>query len=176
MNTIHWAFIARHAVWILGLAIVLAVWSYADWQAHSRQIRRRTAGYPAGVESAMRWLGIVLYRHGPGQWINLAKRGLERRWAAPGRASGVVLARPTRNAALIVEVKRKPDRVGLAAQSRCGEKKTMMSQRMSILVGVLLLIAGVLVLLLNFEPSARWEIRFGPCCSLAAGWRSWSCT
>lgn len=38
MNTIHWAFIARHAVWILGLAIVLAVWSYADWQAHSRQI------------------------------------------------------------------------------------------------------------------------------------------
>ncbi len=41
MNTIHWAFIARHAVWILGLAIVLAVWSYADWQAHSRQIRRR---------------------------------------------------------------------------------------------------------------------------------------
>ncbi len=41
MNTIDWGFAARHAVWILGLGIVLAVWSYGDWQAHRLQVRRR---------------------------------------------------------------------------------------------------------------------------------------
>lgn len=41
MNTIDWAFAAKHAVWVLGLGIVLAVWSYADWQAHQLQVPRR---------------------------------------------------------------------------------------------------------------------------------------
>lgn len=41
MNTIDWAFAAKHAVWVLGLGIVLAVWSYTDWQAHRLQVYRR---------------------------------------------------------------------------------------------------------------------------------------
>lgn len=41
MNTIDWAFAARHAVWLVGLGVVLAVLSYADWQHHTWQLTRR---------------------------------------------------------------------------------------------------------------------------------------
>lgn len=41
MNTIDWGFAARHAVWILGLGVVLAAWSFADWRGHTQRIPRR---------------------------------------------------------------------------------------------------------------------------------------
>jgi len=31
---IDWTGVARNALWILGLSIALAAWSYATWQAH----------------------------------------------------------------------------------------------------------------------------------------------
>ncbi len=42
MNTIDWAFAAKHAVWLLGLGIVLATISYTDWRASTCQVSRRT--------------------------------------------------------------------------------------------------------------------------------------
>ena len=41
MNLIDWVGVAKNALWILGLSVVLAAVSYADWWAAARQQRRR---------------------------------------------------------------------------------------------------------------------------------------
>lgn len=43
MGLIDWPGVARNALWILGLSIVLAAWSYVWWDAGQRQVRRRHA-------------------------------------------------------------------------------------------------------------------------------------
>ena len=48
MNLIDWPALARNALWILGLAIVLAALSYTSWLATSRGVRlSRALGWPA---------------------------------------------------------------------------------------------------------------------------------
>jgi hypothetical protein len=39
MNLIDWPSLARNALWILGLSIVLAAWSYVSWLASQRKVR-----------------------------------------------------------------------------------------------------------------------------------------
>ena len=39
MNLIDWPALARNALWILGLSIVLAAWSYVSWLAARRRVR-----------------------------------------------------------------------------------------------------------------------------------------
>lgn len=43
MDLIDWPGVARNALWILGLSIVLAAWSYASWWASMRRIKMRHA-------------------------------------------------------------------------------------------------------------------------------------
>ena len=48
MNLIDWPSLARNALWILGLSIVLAAWSYVSWLAAQRKVRTwRATGWPA---------------------------------------------------------------------------------------------------------------------------------
>ena len=48
MNLIDWPALARNALWILGLSIVLAAWSYVSWLAAQRKVRTwRATGWPA---------------------------------------------------------------------------------------------------------------------------------
>lgn len=47
MSPIDWLFVARNALWILGLSVVLAAWSYTSWWASVRRVRaRRAVGFP----------------------------------------------------------------------------------------------------------------------------------
>jgi hypothetical protein len=39
MSLIDWPSLVRNALWILGLSIVLAAWSYASWVAAQRRVR-----------------------------------------------------------------------------------------------------------------------------------------
>lgn len=43
MELIDWPFVARNALWILGLSIALAAWSYTSWWAARRRARLRQA-------------------------------------------------------------------------------------------------------------------------------------
>jgi hypothetical protein len=43
MELIDWPGVARNALWILGLSIVLAAWSYTSWWASMRRIKMRHA-------------------------------------------------------------------------------------------------------------------------------------
>jgi len=43
MDLIDWPGVARNALWILGLSIVLAAWSYTSWWASMRRIKMRHA-------------------------------------------------------------------------------------------------------------------------------------
>ena len=47
MDLIDWPGVARNALWILGLSIVLAAWSYTSWWASMHRIQmRRALGLP----------------------------------------------------------------------------------------------------------------------------------
>ena len=43
VTLIDWPGVARNALWILGLSIVLAAWSYVTWDAGQRRVRLRHA-------------------------------------------------------------------------------------------------------------------------------------
>lgn len=43
MQLIDWPGVVRNALWILGLSIVLAAWSYVWWDAGQRRVRWRHA-------------------------------------------------------------------------------------------------------------------------------------
>ena len=53
MNLIDWPALARNALWILGLSIVLAAWSYVSWLAARRKVRD-LAGDSTGRSSTSR--------------------------------------------------------------------------------------------------------------------------
>jgi hypothetical protein len=60
MNLIDWPALARNALWILGLSIVLAAWSHMCWRAAQRGVRlRRAAGWPAFEAPSS--AGLVLF-------------------------------------------------------------------------------------------------------------------
>ncbi len=57
---IDWAGVATNSLWLLGLAVCLAVLSYADWSAHSANRRLRDVlNQPAF--RAMLWSGLTLF-------------------------------------------------------------------------------------------------------------------
>ena len=60
MNLIDWPSLARNALWILGLSIVLAAWSYVSWLAAQRKVRtwRAPAGRSFEVPAAA---GLMLF-------------------------------------------------------------------------------------------------------------------
>jgi hypothetical protein len=43
LDLIDWSAVVRNALWIAGLSIVLAGWSYTSWWAARRGVRMRTA-------------------------------------------------------------------------------------------------------------------------------------
>jgi len=81
MNLIDWPALCRNALWILGLSIVLAAWSYASWLAAQRRVRVwRTTNWPVFVVPAS--AGLLLFA------ISLAW-GATRTWE---RALWVIIA------------------------------------------------------------------------------------
>jgi hypothetical protein len=57
---IDWIGVITNAVWLLGLSVVLAALSYADWSAHRAGRRfRAVAGQP--VFHALVWSGLTLF-------------------------------------------------------------------------------------------------------------------
>jgi hypothetical protein len=43
MELIDWPWVARNGLWVLGLSIAFAAWSYTSWWASSRRVRLRHA-------------------------------------------------------------------------------------------------------------------------------------
>jgi hypothetical protein len=59
MDLIDWPSLARNALWILGLSVVLAAWSYVAWLAARRGVRtRRALEWPVFVVPASSGLMI----------------------------------------------------------------------------------------------------------------------
>jgi hypothetical protein len=53
MNLIDWPSLARNALWILGLSVILAAWSYVSWLAAQHRVRAwRTINWPVFVVPA----------------------------------------------------------------------------------------------------------------------------
>lgn len=63
MALIDWAGVARNALWILGLSVALAAWSYASWQAGVRRIGLRKALGRASFQASFN-LGLLLFSIG----------------------------------------------------------------------------------------------------------------
>jgi membrane protein implicated in regulation of membrane protease activity len=57
---VDWLGVATNSVWILGLALVLAVLSYADWSAHTTRQRLREVLGQAAFRVAL-WSGLTLF-------------------------------------------------------------------------------------------------------------------
>jgi len=59
MVLIDWPSVFRNALWILGLSIVLAAWSYVSWLAAQRRVRTwRALGWPVFTVPASTGLAI----------------------------------------------------------------------------------------------------------------------
>jgi len=43
VDLIDWPFVARNALWILGVSIAFAAWSYTSWWAAGRRLKMRRA-------------------------------------------------------------------------------------------------------------------------------------
>lgn len=63
MDLIDWAGVARNALWILGLSVVLAAWSYASWQASIQRIGIRRVLEGAAFQVPFS-LGLLLFSVG----------------------------------------------------------------------------------------------------------------
>jgi hypothetical protein len=50
MDLIDWPFVGRNALWILGLSIAFAAWSYTSWWASARRVRLRQALDTSGFQ------------------------------------------------------------------------------------------------------------------------------
>jgi len=60
MNLIDWPALIRNALWILGLSVVLAAWSYVSWLAARRGVRAwRTIDWPVFEVPAAAGLALV---------------------------------------------------------------------------------------------------------------------
>jgi hypothetical protein len=57
---VDWLGVATNSVWILGLALVLAVLSYADWSAYTTRQRLRVVLGRAAFRMAL-WSGLTLF-------------------------------------------------------------------------------------------------------------------
>jgi hypothetical protein len=62
---IDWWSVFTHSLWIVGLAIALAVFSFADWQASARHEGLRTS-LDRTLQSPVFWAGIALVCLGAG--------------------------------------------------------------------------------------------------------------
>jgi hypothetical protein len=76
---VDWLGVATNSLWILGLALVLAVLSYADWSAHTAHQRRRVVLGRAAFRMAL-WSGLTLFGVGValsgGRWWERALWGV----------------------------------------------------------------------------------------------------
>ncbi len=63
MDLIDWVGVAKNALWILGLAIMLAAFSYADWWAATNHARLRTV-LGAPIFQTPFNLGLTLFAAG----------------------------------------------------------------------------------------------------------------
>lgn len=63
MTQIDWAGVARNALWIVGLSVVLASWSWAGWLAHTQHIGLRKALEQAALQASFS-LGLLLFSAG----------------------------------------------------------------------------------------------------------------
>ncbi len=71
MDSVDWLGLVTNAVWLIGLAVGLATFSYADWKAHASGRRLREALNERRVSAAL-WSGGTLFCVGlalaGGQW------------------------------------------------------------------------------------------------------------
>jgi hypothetical protein len=76
---VDWLGVATNGVWILGLALALAVLSYADWSAHTTRQRLRVVLGRAAFRMAL-WSGLTLFCVGValsgGRWWERALWGV----------------------------------------------------------------------------------------------------
>ena len=79
MCMVDWLGVATNSVWILGLALVLAVLSYADWSAHMTRQRLREVLGQAAFRVTL-WSGLTLFCVGValsgGRWWERALWGV----------------------------------------------------------------------------------------------------
>lgn len=95
MNLIDWAGVARNALWIAGLSLALAAWSYTGWLAASRKESLRSAlGW--AVFRAPFFAGLALFAAGLA-WaaLSAAEKGA---WAALAAACAWQMVRAWRRA------------------------------------------------------------------------------
>lgn len=56
---IDWGSVAANGLWILGLVVILTTFSYADWLANRRRVRRRDVLASAGFQTLL-CAGMIL--------------------------------------------------------------------------------------------------------------------
>jgi hypothetical protein len=62
-NTIDWRLVGFSALWILGLSVLLATLSFADYTAHVERVRVRDALRRRSYQAAM-FAGLMLFAAG----------------------------------------------------------------------------------------------------------------
>jgi hypothetical protein len=64
-NAIDWRLVAFSALWILGLSVLLATLSFADYTAHAERVRTREALRRRAYQAAL-YAGLALFALGVG--------------------------------------------------------------------------------------------------------------
>jgi len=76
---VDWLGVATNSLWILGLTLVLAVLSYADWSAHTTRQRIRVVLGQVTFRRSL-WIGLTLFCVGValsgGRWWERALWGV----------------------------------------------------------------------------------------------------
>jgi hypothetical protein len=76
---IDWVGVGTNSLWLLGLAVGLAVFSYADWSAHDTHQRLRDVFGQAALRVPL-WSGLILFCVGValsgGRWWERALWGI----------------------------------------------------------------------------------------------------
>ncbi len=106
---IDWYFVATHALWILGLAIVLAAFSYHDWERHEagRSLREQLArpSFQLALNAGLLLVALsFVLMEGSRWWERVVWAGLggmfvRSSWAAWGAVRATTAARPPSAAA-----------------------------------------------------------------------------
>jgi len=88
---IDWRLVVFSALWILGLSVLLATLSFADYTAHTERVRLREALGRRGYQAAI-YAGLTLFAFGlsgtarawweTGIWVLLAVAGGYLTWRA----------------------------------------------------------------------------------------------
>jgi hypothetical protein len=114
---IDWRGVGFATLWIVGLAVLLAAVSLADYEAHQRQARLRTVlgggGYPLALNAALTLFCLGMLGSGRAGWEKALWLGLALAFAYQAGHAALALARSQRQ--------KDADQVGDDEQDRRGE-------------------------------------------------------